>query len=123
MLLFKRLITFVFAFAILFPVIDIGAMVVGGTIAGGVAGAASPQQAGPQSSGTSQSDTFSSSFQKGYQHGFAAGRVAALRFRSEYGRYIALGALLFSLFFSYQLSFGGGCVWCRASRPPPIPNP
>src|ERR1017187_7868557 len=103
MLLLKRLGTAFILFLVLFVILFIGSLAVGGGIAGA--------RAGRGYSGT-----------KDFQSGFEVGQQAGADFARKYRGIICFGALGISSLASLTVSFSGIVPWCRRdSQPPKLP--
>jgi NADH:ubiquinone oxidoreductase subunit 3 (subunit A) len=104
MLLFKRGLTFLVLFFILWVGLSIGTL----AVVGGIAGA----QAARKANATD------------YQSGYAAGQVAGREIGRKYGPTILMIMFGVSAISSVGLSFSGLLPWCRKkSEPPPLPAP
>jgi len=103
MLLLERLLTSFVLFVVLFPILFIGALAIGGGLMGARAGATNPQA-------------------KDFRSGYEVGQQAGAEFGKRYGPIVFFGALGISAVCSIALPFAGLFPWCRReTHPPPIP--
>jgi len=92
MLIFKRTITAIFAFIVLYFIFWFAILIIGGAIAGGIAGAQNPENAR------------------------LAGEIAGRQFAQKYLTVIMISSIVLSGVCSFILTFGGILPWCRKSQ-------
>jgi len=102
MLILKRLITAAVLGGILFVLLFIGSMVVGGAMVGAAAAQAN----------------HATDFQSGAQ----AGQKAGQEFGAKYGPLFLGGSAVVAFAISVSLSFSRVLPWCRPNNPPPLPG-